>query len=171
MAMNPDIRATVQAALLAALERRAANLDGPARQQLDARIAMLQGDAAAAARALPAAAGPGSSLHALLDQWPRRATPPRDADEVLAELRGLWSQLRGDDQLRQAEEPAPDDAGPLNSTALASRAIALMRECSPACLRAFLGYVDQLAWLEQLGNTGTSGAAAPRRRSRRKPGA
>lgn len=174
MATPTDIHASVQAALLAALERRAADLDGPARQPLDARIAALHGDAAAAARDMPAAAGSVPPLRALLEQWPRHATPPRNADEALAELRALWATLRSDDQLRQSEVPAPGDAGPLNSTALASRAITLMRECSPACLRAFLDYVDQLAWLEQLGTAAVSDAAgtpAPRKRSRRKPGA
>ena len=65
----------------------------------------------------------------------------------------------------------PTDAGPLNSTALAGRAIALMRELSPAYLRAFLAYVDDLAWLEQMDNSSSSAGSAStkKKRTRRKP--
>jgi hypothetical protein len=47
-----------------------------------------------------------------------------------------------------------------------------MREASPGYLRSFLAYVDDLAWLEQLGSAGPAaapGAGAPRKRARRKP--
>jgi hypothetical protein len=64
----------------------------------------------------------------------------------------------------------PTDAGPLNSTALASRAIALMQQLSPAHLRAFLAYVDDLAWLEQMDSPGVDAgsATARKKRARRK---
>jgi hypothetical protein len=46
-----------------------------------------------------------------------------------------------------------------------------MRELSPGYLRAFLAYVDDLAWLEQMGNPGSeAGSVATRKkRARRKP--
>ena len=45
-----------------------------------------------------------------------------------------------------------------------------MRELSPGYLRAFLAYVDDLAWLEQLGTVGmTTSAAATKKRAPRKP--
>jgi len=44
-----------------------------------------------------------------------------------------------------------------------------MRELSPGYLRAFLAYVDDLAWLEQLGSMGTvTSSAAPKKRAPRK---
>ncbi len=48
----------------------------------------------------------------------------------------------------------PANAGPLNSSSLVHRSLALMREVSPGYLRHFLSYVDALAWPGQLGGDG-----------------
>ena len=81
------------------------------------------------------------------------------APALLDEFRQLWDGVRGDSRLRQSREPAPVDAGPLNSTALAHRAIARMRQLSPDYARHFLAYVETLDWLERL-----PGAAPPSRK-------
>lgn len=45
-----------------------------------------------------------------------------------------------------------------------------MRETSPGYLRAFLVYVDDLAWLEQLSTAGkATPMTAPKKRAARKP--
>ncbi|HEV2623099.1 MAG TPA: DUF2894 domain-containing protein [Frateuria sp.] len=176
--MRPDIASAIRAHLIAAMEQRAASLDGEARRALDARLAELRTpdadarDETSARDATPTHPGP---LRELVERLDREASTERGAYPnlpALVGLRQLWSTLRTDSQLQQSLAHAPTDAGPLNSTALASRAIALMRELSPDYLRSFLAYVDDLAWMEQLGDAGSAaplGAAATRKRTRRKP--
>jgi Protein of unknown function (DUF2894) len=75
---------------------------------------------------------------------------------TLDQFQKLWSRMRTESQLRQSLEHAPENAGPLNSSALVHRSIALMRDVSPGYLQHFVSYVDDLSSLEQLGH----GAAA-----------
>lgn len=175
--MHADTTAAIRAQLIAAMEQRTANLDGTARRVLDARLAQLR---ALDANALDEASDADASepQRSLLRELTAHLTRETVADRTtypelpaLADLRQLWSTLRADNQLRQSVAHVPTDAGPLNSAALASRAIALMRELSPEYLRSFLAYVDDLAWLDRIGNVGsvaTSGAQAPKKRPRRK---
>jgi hypothetical protein len=173
--MRPDTASTIRAQLIAALEQRAANLDGAARRVLDARLTELRAFDAAALDQMPGTHGASpqrSPLRELTDQLAREAPTDRTTYPdlpALADFRQLWSTLRAESQLQQSVAHTPTDAGPLNSAALASRAIALMRELSPGYLRAFLTYVDDLAWLEQLGGAAvTTGIAAPKKRPPRK---
>lgn len=176
--MRPDTASAIRAHLIAAMERRAATLDGDARRALDARLAQLRAADADAPEETPASdAAPGhpGPLRELVERLDREATAERAAYPdlpALADFRQLWSTLRTASQLQQSVAHVPTDAGPLNSTALASRAIALMQELSPDYLRSFLAYVDNLAWLEPLGDAGSAaafGAAATKKRARRKP--
>jgi hypothetical protein len=174
--MRPDTTSAIRARLIAAIEQRAAALDGQAQRALAVRLSGLRSlDATApneapGANALPPQPSP---LRELLDHLAGDASPDRDAYPdvpALADFRRLWSVLRADSQLQQSTAQAPTDAGPLNSTALVSRAVALMRELSPSYLRSFLAYVDDLAWLEQTASTGpATGSAAPRKRAPPKP--
>jgi hypothetical protein len=170
--MRPDATAAIQARRIAAMEQRAAGLDGQARQALEARVAELRRLAAdAPAEGLTAIAAPRQSpLRELVEPLMHKTTAYPEIP-ALAEFRELWSTLRADSRLRQSVAHAPTDAGPLNSAALARRAIALMREASPGYLRSFLAYVDDLAWLEQLGSAApaTAPGAGARKRARRKP--
>ncbi|MBB5883716.1 DUF2894 domain-containing protein [Xanthomonas sp. LMG 8992] len=85
---------------------------------------------------------------------------------AVEDARRLWTELRSRSQLRQSLQPAPTDAGPLNSGVLVHRALALMRTLSPGYLQHFLSYVDALSWLQQLHDGGAlaklqqSGSAA-----------
>ncbi|MBO9873860.1 MULTISPECIES: DUF2894 domain-containing protein [Xanthomonas] len=81
----------------------------------------------------------------------RLAAPQLPAVE---DARRLWTALRSRSQLRQSLQPAPADAGPLNSGVLVHRALALMRTLSPGYLQHFLSYVDALSWLQQLQDGG-----------------
>ncbi|UYK85813.1 DUF2894 domain-containing protein [Xanthomonas sacchari] len=81
----------------------------------------------------------------------RLAAPQLPAVE---DARRLWTELRSRSQLRQSLQPAPADAGPLNSGVLVHRALALMRTLSPGYLQHFLSYVDALSWLQQLHDGG-----------------
>ncbi|GLQ99285.1 DUF2894 domain-containing protein [Dyella mobilis] len=151
--------------LMDALERRAANYQGEARQRLDERLSTLldayevdlehgprrdqditgAGDDAARAR---------GALGALVDHVAAGDEAPDApsfaAPELLKEFRTLWSRLRADSQMRQSLQQVPTNAGPLNSSALVHRAVTLMRGISPGYLQHFLSYVDDLAGLEQI---------------------
>ena len=176
--MPADTALAIRAQLIAAMEQRATRLDGEARRVLDARLAELRSLDAGSPNRAPGASTTAphqNPLRELVDRLTREASAGRAAyPEVpaLADFRQLWSTLRADSQLRQSVAHTSTDAGPLNSTALATRAITLMRELSPGYLRWFLAYVDDLAWLQQLGGSGAmtvAGAAGPRKRVRRKP--
>ena len=173
--MRPDTTSAIRAQLIAAMERRAATLEGEARRALDARLDELRSPATGVPNGEPDAnAHPGhpSALRELVGQFAGDTSPVRAAYPdipALADFRQLWSALRADNQLRQSVAHAATDAGPLNSTTLASRAIALMRELSPGYLRSFVAYVDELAWLKALGNTSpAAGNAGPKKRAPRK---
>lgn len=167
---------------LDAMARRAAGLDGPARQLLDGRLtALLQAyenalDTAPAAQA-PAASTDGpsglSSLIAYLacpdapggdPAWTRDALGLREAYpdvQMLEYFRGVWSRVSADRQVRQSQEQVHKNAGPLNSNQLVHRALSLMRELSPGYLQQFLSYTDALMWMEQI-NAATAPAPAPK---------
>lgn len=170
--MRPDAAPAIRAQLITAMEQRAARLDGEARRVLEERLADLRAQDADEPAGACANASPARPLRELLDLLAGEDTAARNAyPEVpaLAGFRALWSTLRADSQLRQTVAHTPADAGPLNSTALASRAIALMRDLSPAYLRSFLAYVDDLAWLEQIGSESPASASGAAKRTRRKP--
>jgi hypothetical protein len=175
--MRPDTARVIREHLIAAMEQRAAGLGGEARRVLDARLVELRAshsDTPGNASDANATTTLQSPLGDLIEQFARESPAERTAYPelpALAEFRQRWSTLRADSQLQQSVNHTPTDAGPLNSTALASRAIAMMRELSPAYLRQFLAYVDDLAWLEQLGSAApaTAGAGATKKRGPRKP--
>jgi len=75
---------------------------------------------------------------------------------LLDPFRALWSRVRTESQMRETLAYTAEDAGPLNSSALVHRSIALMRDASPAYLQHFLTYVDALSWMERL-ETGSRG--------------
>lgn len=154
---------------------------------------------AAPPAAKPAGSATESPLKALLEQLrngpqpeampqimpassPRQTGRPSDTAEpspafdttplpVLDEFQQLWTRIRIDSLLRQCLDGLPEDAGPLHSTVLTYRAMALMREVSPDYLQHFIAYTDTLTWLEQLtGGTSagsdTEGMTNPRRPAR-----
>lgn len=177
-----------------ALERRAREQTGAVRRVLDDKLSSLLD---AYARDVTTAASGNraitpsrerSPLGELVDRLARHATtrdvraksdtgtveadvlPPWDA---LDEFQQIWSQVRTQSQVRQSLEQAPTNAGPLNSSALVHRSIALMRDLSPGYLQQFLAYIDDLAWLEQLGASSAPTlkeppAPAAKKRTRRK---
>lgn len=186
-----------------ALEKRASRQAGEVRRLLDDRLASMveayaRGleEAAARTNGSDAPVEPGApsrgALGELADLLARQAAArdgeapaaeaTRDASAppalaTLDEFQQIWSQVRVQSQVRQSLKQAPTGAGPLNSSALVHRSIALMRELSPGYLQHFLAYVDDLAWAEQLGAAGmvtareAPQAAGARKRSRGKASA
>ena len=173
---------------MVALERRAASHDGEVRRLLDERLSkLLDGYAADLAKVTTSEATSSGepalgALAALVGHLAsRQATQGDNLPSSYPELaaldafRKLWSRLRTDSHLRQSLTPVPANAGPLNSGALAHRAIALMRELSPGYLQHFLSYVDDLSWIERVHDARASSvkdaprAASTRKRAKAKP--
>lgn len=182
-ARSPALRgerpgASMRQRVIEAMERRTADLQGTAKQEMLARLSALA-DAASPpiAMAEDRIATPSSqgSLRTLLDHiaaYPRMrdgadaepsATPSPNvpAMAALVEVRQLWSQLRTESQAREALAAEPTDAGPLNSAQLVHRALKLMRETSPEYLRHFLAYADTLSWLVEIAPEPGKTPAAP----------
>ncbi len=90
--------------------------------------------------------------------------------DVLAEFKKIWSKARTENQVRQALEQIPTNAGPLNSGNLVHRSLTLMRELSPGYLEQFLSYVDALSWIEHMNQSrGLAAKDAPQAQSTKKP--
>lgn len=185
--------------LMRALADRAERHDGLVRQQLDARLAALAdayaevvANRAPAVSAITHSASPLSALLAHLNEVPlqyplplhasnagvaqdRDVTDTNDAAlmPALDEFQQLWSRIRIESLLRQCLDSLPEDAGPLHSSVLTYRAMALMQDISPDYLQHFIAYVDVLTWMDQLGggeggNTATGRAPAKRKSAPRK---
>ncbi len=177
--------------LIDALARRVGNYEGPVRAQLDARLSQLVDDyAGIVQRHVPVmanAAAPPSPLRQLIDlltaeplqyQLPLAATDDAGADAegadsaampVLDEFQQLWGRIRIESLLRQCLDALPEDAGPLHSSVLTYRAMALMQDLSLEYLQHFIAYVDVLTWMEPLSGNDTAPdtskrKAAPRRK-------
>jgi hypothetical protein len=99
-------------------------------------------------------------------QPPKPATPLGQLNQYIAtatgtgarrELRSAqafretWSRICAEDEVTEAVQRGPDNAGPLNSHMLVLRTLGLMRELSPDYLRRFMAHADTLLWLDQAG--------------------
>lgn len=76
-----------------------------------------------------------------------------------ARFRETWSRISAEEEVTQAAERAPDNAGPLNSHMLVLRTLGLMQELSPDYLRRFISHAETLLWLDQAGTLAKSTAA------------
>ena len=81
-------------------------------------------------------------------------------------FRETWSRIAAEDQVTQAVERGPANAGPLNSHMLVLRTLSLLRGLSPDYLRRFLSQMETLQWLEQASQAITPAKPKPARRSR-----
>lgn len=63
-------------------------------------------------------------------------------------FRETWSRICAEDDVHQAVQRGPENAGPLNSHRLVLRTLGLMRELSPDYLRRFMAHADTLLWLD-----------------------
>lgn len=77
-------------------------------------------------------------------------------------FRETWSRLCAEDEVVQAVQRGPENAGPLNSHMLVLRTLGLMRGLSPDYLRRFMAHADTLLWLEQASAQWKPPAAKPR---------
>ncbi|MGE0347855.1 DUF2894 domain-containing protein [Hydrogenophaga sp.] len=79
--------------------------------------------------------------------------PPGTTPELRSAraFRETWSRIAAEDEVTEAVQRGPDNAGPLNSHMLVLRTLGLLRELSPDYLRRFLAHADTLLWLDQTG--------------------
>jgi hypothetical protein len=175
-----------------AMDRRAASHSGEARRILDDRLSKLieayaidyvndlENAACQTANAGEPARGALAGLIAYMKlcapvdrddptavhTLPRRSSYPEM--EVLDYFRKTWTQVSTERQFRQSLAQVPGNAGPLNSSSLVHRSLALMRELSPGYLEQFLSYIDALSWMEQMNGGALPDKDAPRPGSPRK---
>ncbi|MDO9436842.1 DUF2894 domain-containing protein [Hydrogenophaga sp.] len=83
-------------------------------------------------------------------------------------FRETWSRICAENDVHQAVQRAPENAGPLNSHMLVLRTLGMMRTLSPDYLRRFMAHADTLLWLDQAGNRLKAPAAKAKVASRQK---
>lgn len=90
---------------------------------------------------------------AQLNQYIATATGTGDRRELRSAqaFRETWSRICAEDEVTEAVQRGPDNAGPLNSHMLVLRTLGLLRELSPDYLRRFMAHADTLLWLDQAG--------------------
>lgn len=158
--MSPDAVA-VRARYLEALERRLQTAPEAVQRVLHARL----GPQAEVTGPLAVVEPPPPTRQRA--QPPKPATPLGQLNQYIAsatrqpgasarpELRSAqtfretWSRIWAEDEVTEAVQRGPDNAGPLNSHMLVLRTLGLMRELSPDYLRRFMAHADTLLWLDQ----------------------
>jgi Protein of unknown function (DUF2894) len=139
----------VRAHFVAALSRRLQTAPEAVQRVLQGRLQdAWPGHAADAALPRPAPVRAPSPLAQLNRDITATAPPGRELRSAQA-FRDTWSRICAEDEVTQAVEQGPENAGPLNSHRLVLRTLGLMRDLSPDYLRRFLSHADTLLWLEQ----------------------
>lgn len=180
-----DAVKSVRAHLIEALARRAASHTGEARALLDRRLVELiqADDESRVAATLSGAQEPpnSASLAELLAYLNRREGVGEEGAPgavswraaypelpVVDYFQKIWSGLNTSRQLRQSLKQVPENAGPLNSSSLVHRSLALMGALSPDYLEHFLAHIDALSWMEKLKAGGAEAGKASHAGSRKK---
>jgi hypothetical protein len=81
----------------------------------------------------------------------------------LRQFKDTWARMSAEDDVKQAIERGPRNAGPLNSHQLVLRSLSVMRDVSPDYLRRFMTHLDALLWLDQLSQKPTAIDGKPTR--------
>ena len=79
----------------------------------------------------------------------------------LRQFKDTWARMAAEDDVKQAIERGPRNAGPLNSHQLVLRSLRVMRDVSPDYLRRFMTHLDALLWLDQLSHKPTAAEGKP----------
>lgn len=79
----------------------------------------------------------------------------------LRQFKDTWARMSAEDDVKQAIERGPRNAGPLNSHQLVLRSLSVMRDVSPDYLRRFMTHLDALLWLDQLSHKPTATEGKP----------
>lgn len=102
-------------------------------------------------RAAPAAkkATPLGELHQHIATVTGHPAGARTELRSAQAFRETWSRLCAEDDVAQAVQRGPENAGPLNSHMLVLRTLELLRDLSPDYLRRFMAHADTLLWLDE----------------------
>ncbi len=139
----------VQAHFVATLSRRLQAAPEAVQRVLQVRLQdAWTGQITQAKPTRPARTQASSPLAQLNRDIAATAPPGRELRSAQS-FRDTWSRICAEDEVTQAVEQGPENAGPLNSHRLVLRTLALMRDLSPDYLRRFLSHADSLLWLEQ----------------------
>lgn len=159
-----DCRDPVRFHFIEALARRTAAQQGRARDILEARLAAAVADYGQRNETPQNDAGDGVGRRSPLGDLVRyieQLTPPSAEDGLAGNagsrvelksiryFRNTWSKLSVDQQVAQAIDQAPENAGPLNSQFLVLQSLTAMRDISPDYLNRYMSYVDTLLCLDQ----------------------
>ena len=77
-----------------------------------------------------------------------------------------WSRICAEDDVTEAVQRGPENAGPLNSHMLVLRTLSLLSELSPDYLHRFMVHTDTLLWLDEASARPKPAAAAKARKAR-----
>ena len=139
----------VQAHFVEALARRLQSAPEAVQRVLRERLQQAWPEQAAAGSPTPAARTRAPSPLAQLNRDIAATAPPGRELRSAQAFRDTWSRICAEDEVTQAVEQGPENAGPLNSHRLVLRTLGLMRDLSPDYLRRFLSHADTLLWLDQ----------------------
>ncbi len=89
------------------------------------------------------------SLLAELNQHIAQVAPAGHELKSVLAFRESWSRIATEEQVTNAVQRGPENAGPLNSQMLVLRTLGMLRELSPHYLRHFVAHADALLWLDQ----------------------
>lgn len=142
---------SVRAHYAQALQRRMQAAPEAVQRVLQDRVQRAMADAPETGEAKPPRARPKNILTPLgqLNQYMATATQGGPELKGAQRFRETWSRICAEEDVTQAVERGPENAGPLNSHMLVLRTLGLMRDLSPDYLRRFMSHADTLLWLEQ----------------------
>lgn len=139
----------VQVHYVAALSRRLQSAPEAVQRVLQARLQQAWPEQADVGSTTQVSRTRAPSPLAQLNRDIAATAPPGRELRSAQSFRDTWSRICAEDEVTQAVEQGPENAGPLNSHRLVLRTLALMRDLSPDYLRRFLSHADTLLWLEQ----------------------
>ena len=142
----------VQVHYVAALSRRLQSAPEAVQRVLQARLQQAWPEQADVGSTTQVPRTRAPSPLAQLNRDIAATAPPGRELRSAQRFRDTWSRICAEDEVTQAVEQGPENAGPLNSHRLALRSLALMQGLSPAYVRRFVAQLDALLWLDQAGS-------------------
>ena len=148
---RPRVNDPVRAHYAQALRRRMLTAPEAVQRVLQSRLQRALAESAEAAAHAEPAARPKKAISPLAQLNQTLAATTQAAPDLKSALRfqETWSRICAEDDVTEAVQRGPENAGPLNSHMLVLRTLGLMRDLSPDYLRRFMSHADTLLWLEQ----------------------
>ena len=134
-----------------ALRRRMLSAPEAVQRVLQSRLQRAMVEPATAAAPLAPVARPKKAISPLAQLNQTLTATTQASPDLKSALRfqETWSRICAEDDVTEAVQRGPENAGPLNSHMLVLRTLGVLRELSPDYLRRFMSHADTLLWLEQ----------------------